>query len=38
MKAALATLVERRGGWIVVIGVYLVVGLVEGIPLYVLLR
>lgn len=38
MRSALATLVERRGGCIAVIGVYAVVALVEGVPLYLLLR
>lgn len=38
MKTTLAVLVERRGGCIAVIGVYATVALVEGVPLYVLLR
>jgi hypothetical protein len=38
MKSALANLIERRGGCIAVIGVYVIVTLVEGVPLYLLMR
>ncbi len=38
MKGALTTLVERRGGCIAVIGVYLATALLVGVPMYVWLR
>lgn len=38
MRSALATLVERRGGRIAVIGVYLATALLVGIPMYLVMR
>jgi hypothetical protein len=38
MRSALTNLVERRGGCIAVISVYVLVTLVEGVPLYLLMR